>query len=334
MSKRIDFCTNCRKECEYILKKSKIKKYIREKEYEFEITVAICKECGKEIDIPGLLDRNIKEVDTQFRYKEGIVSIDGIKKMMEIYKIGKAPLSYALGFGEITITRYLDGQIPSKEYSDIIKNALLSPHFMKEKLYENKEKIADTAYKKAYNAATNIENLFNVSEVMLKVISYIFRKTEEVTPLMLQKILYYIQGINLALYEEEMFPEECRAWLHGPVYKDVYNLFRDFKYNPIDDARFTIFDNSDVNLSSKEKNVIELVVNTFGMYSGKTLEKITHKEEPWIKAREGYGEGIPSDELITTDSMKDYFKKVNKKFNLSREDEVRKYIINMFAFMP
>ena len=26
-----------------------------------------------------------------------------------------------LGFGEVTITRYLSGQIPSKEYSDIIK---------------------------------------------------------------------------------------------------------------------------------------------------------------------------------------------------------------------
>ena len=61
---------------------------------------------------------------------------------LKIYKIGKAPLSLALGFGEVTITRYLSGQIPSKEYSDIMKMALSSPTFMKEKLQENKGKIA------------------------------------------------------------------------------------------------------------------------------------------------------------------------------------------------
>ena len=48
---------------------------------------------------------------------ENLVSIDDIKKLMEIYHLGKAPLSYALGFGEITITRYLYGQIPSRAVS-------------------------------------------------------------------------------------------------------------------------------------------------------------------------------------------------------------------------
>ena len=76
------------------------------------------------MDIPGLLDANIRAIDEQYRHAEGIVSIDDIQKIMAIYNIGKAPLSIALGFGEITITRYLSGQMPSKEYSDIIKKAL------------------------------------------------------------------------------------------------------------------------------------------------------------------------------------------------------------------
>ena len=48
-------------------------------------------------------------------------------RLMKIYKIGRAPLSLALGFGEVTIPRYLEGQMPSKEYSDIIKATLSSP---------------------------------------------------------------------------------------------------------------------------------------------------------------------------------------------------------------
>lgn len=42
--------------------------------------------------------------------------------------------SLALGFGEVTISRYLEGQIPSKEYSDVVRAALASPAFMKQKL--------------------------------------------------------------------------------------------------------------------------------------------------------------------------------------------------------
>ena len=112
-----DFCTVCRKETGYTLQKRNITKIIKGVEYIFSITVAVCDECGEEMSIPGLIDRNIQEIDEQYRAYEGIVSIDDIEKLMKIYKIGKAPLSLALGFGEVTITRYLSGQIPATERS-------------------------------------------------------------------------------------------------------------------------------------------------------------------------------------------------------------------------
>ena len=231
---RRDFCIECRKETEYLLQKKDIVKNIRDKEYTFAITVAVCAECGEEMSIPGLIDKNVQEIDEQYRAAEGLVSIDDIEKLMKIYKIGKAPLSLAPGFGEVTIPRYLEGQVPSKEYSDIMKAALSSPAYMKQKLMENREKLTDAAYRKAFAAAESIESLFSVSDKMLRVIAYIFEKLEEVTPLMLQKLLYFIQGVYSALYGRPIFEEDCRAWVHGPVYPEVYELFRDFKYNPID----------------------------------------------------------------------------------------------------
>ena len=138
---RRDFCIECRKETEYLLQKRDIVKIIRDKEYIFGITVAICAECGKEMSVPGLIDKNVQEIDEQYRAAEGLVSMDDIEKLMKIYKIGKAPLSLALGFGEVTIPRYLEGQIPSKEYSDIVKAALASPAYMKRKLMENRKKM-------------------------------------------------------------------------------------------------------------------------------------------------------------------------------------------------
>lgn len=330
---RKDFCIACRKETEYYLQKMPVTKTIREKEYMFYITTAICSECGEEMSLPGLLDQNVKEIDHQYREMEGIVTIDDIEKLMKIYKIGKAPLSLALGFGEVTITRYLDGQIPSKEYSEIIRKALTSPAFMKKMLDVHRDKIAVTAYNKAMQAADEVMNLFSVSEKMLRAISYLFRELEEVTPLMLQKLLYFIQGIHLAFYGTSVFPEDCEAWVHGPVYREVYDLFRDFKYNPIEDVRFSVLNDTNVELSTDEKRVMDLVINTFGMYGGKVLERITHNEEPWTKARRGYGDGIYSDERITKESIQQYFKRMDEEYDFKTEKGINNYIDHMIE-MP
>ena len=328
---RKDFCIECRKETEYILKKKPIKKVIKDKEYDFSITVAVCAECGEEMSLPGLIDKNIQEIDEQYRITEGIVTIEDIERMMQIYKIGKAPLSLALGFGEVTITRYLSGQIPSKEYSDVLKEALTSPAIMKNKLFENKDKIADAAYNKAVKAADELENLFSVSEKMLRVIAYIFECLEEVTPLMLQKLLYFVQGISFVQLGRPMFSEDCQAWVHGPVYPEVYDLFRNFKYNPIEDARFALFDGSVDLLTDEEKGVIDLVVNSFGLYGGKTLERITHNEEPWKKARRGYSDSIPSNVALSKESIKEYFEDVNKKYSIGSKEGLINYITSMLS---
>lgn len=326
---RRDFCIVCRKETEYFLQKRDIVKTFRDKEYTFGITAAVCTECGKEMSITGLIDKNVQEIDEQYRATEGLVSIDDIEKLMKIYKIGKGPLSLALGFGEVTIPRYLEGQMPSKEYSDVVRAALASPAYMRRKLTENRDKLTDVAYKKAMSTIQSIESLFSVSEKMLRVISYVFEKLEEVTPLMLQKLLYFIQGIYSASYGRPIFMEDCRAWIHGPVYPEVYDLFRDFKYNPIDDARFALLGGTADALTDDEKKAIDLVVNTFGMYGGKVLERITHNEEPWKEARKGYGGSIPSSELLPKECIMKYYIAVNKKYDINTETGLQAYIHNM-----
>ena len=330
---RRQFCIECREETRYRIQPVSYIKYIKDKEYEFTISEAVCERCGEIVNIPGLIDSNAQEVDRQYRLYEGIVSIDDIYDLMEIYKIGKAPLSLALGFGEITITRYLMGQVPSKEYSDIIRKALESPIFMIEKLNENIDKIGETAYKKAMNAAKEVKPLFALSEKMLLTISYVFKKAGEVTPLALQKMLYYIQGIYMVLFDVELFNEECEAWAHGPVFKDVYEVFKSFKYNPIDDTRFSMFQNRFNELSDSEKKVIDLVIESFGMYSGKTLERITHGETPWMEARINCMPEEPSNETISKESIKKYFSEVAEKYEIDSVDGIRKYINNRLGIV-
>ena len=330
MRERKDFCTECRRETSYTLKKIKINQTIREKKYTFEITAAFCNECGGEMGIPGLMDYNMKEIDEQYRKAEEVITVEDIERLMKLYNIGKAPLSLALGFGEVTISRYLAGQVPSKEYSDIMLHALASATYMKELLDRNREKIGETAYKKAHIAATQMENLYVAVPVeLLAVIAYIFSALHEVTPLTLQKLLYYIQGNYAAIYDKPLFDAPCEAWVHGPVYRNVYNLFRDFKYNPIDDDRFVPLKESALPLTLEAKEVVDRVLDTFGMYSGKVLENITHKEAPWLDARKGFLPDETSHAEISLDAMKSYFKKVDEKYNIRTEEGLRKYISKM-----
>ncbi len=326
---RRDFCTECRKETGYILTKKQSKRTVRGKEYIFGITAAVCEECGGEMNIPGLIDKNVHEIDEQYRSAEGLVSVEDIGKLMKIYKIGKAPLSLALGFGEITITRYLEGQVPSKEYSDVIKAALSSPEYMKHKLIENRDKLTEAAYRKSLAAAVNMEKLFSLSDKMLGVISYLFKKLEEVPPLTLQKLLYFIQGIHSALYKRPLFEEDCSAWIRGPVYPEVYDLFKDFKYDPIDDDRFAVLEGTEDILTEDEKRVIDLVADTFGMYGGKVLERITHNEDPWMESGKGYSDDISSHELLQKQRIMRYYIEVNRKYRIDTEEGLQKYIHDM-----
>ena len=181
--KKEDFCVFCREVKPYSVVKKNIRKRIRDKDYSFVITTYVCDCCHHEMGVPGVFDLNSREIDEQYRRAESIVSIEDIRDLMEIFNIGKTPLSLALGFGEITITRYLEGQVPSKEYSDVIRRALSSPAFMKEMLVKNREKIADSAFLKAMKAAEGLEKAFLISDKMQGAIAYIFHVIDEASPL-------------------------------------------------------------------------------------------------------------------------------------------------------
>ena len=327
--KKEDFCVFCREVKPYSVVKKNIRERIRDKDYSFVITTYVCGCCHHEMSVPGVFDLNSREIDDQYRRAESIVSIEDIKDLMKIYNIGKTPLSLALGFGEITVTRYLEGQVPSKEYSDVIRRALSSPSFMKELLLKNREKIAEPAFRKAMRAAEDLEKAFLISDKMQGAIAYIFHALDEASPLALQKLLYYIQGVYSALTGKLMFSETCEAWRHGPVYRNACNLLRDYRYSPADDARFAVLRCKKELLSDDERQAADLVLGTFGRYSGKALELIARKEDPWVRARQGYGPDESSGAEISNDSIREYFASVNRKYNLSSEEGLNHYISAM-----
>ena len=121
-----------------------------------------------------------------------------------------------------------------------------------------------------------------------------------------------------------MIEDNCEAWAYGPVFPDIYEKYKTQGNSAILDYDKSI-DDSDL-FSSDELRVLDYVVECFGIYNGYVLMKLTHKERPWIEARAGIPEFIPSSNIINNETIYNYFDEKNKKYSLHTVDGVNAYI--------
>lgn len=131
-------------------------------------------------------------------------------------------------------------------------------------------------------------------------------------PLKLQKLLYLAQGYSYAFYDRPLFKDELEGWVHGPVVRSVYDIFKNYQYNFID----TNFEIEDIDEDAKD--VLKYVLDNFAKYDAKYLEKISHEQEPWILSREGLDPDERSDKTISKESIANYF--INEVFQPELEE--------------
>ena len=120
----------------------------------------------------------------------------------------------------------------------------------------------------------------------------------DVTPLKLQKLLYYTQAVCLVKYNKPAFDDEIEAWEYGPVIRKIYDKYKG-RRTIIKPTKKTSNLDKDVMLST------DIALAHYGEMSAATLIRETHSEDPWINA---YEEG--KDNIITIQSMKKYYKKI------------------------
>lgn len=131
---------------------------------------------------------------------------------------------------------------------------------------------------------------------------------EGITHLKLQKLLYYAQGICLAICNRKLFDDEIEAWQHGPVVRNVYEVFCSFGRNPISISMTKqdedIINNLEQNREIKE--VLDLTYDNFAIYTAWQLRQMTHVDgSPWDVTEKSKGLG----QIIDVELIKDYFKR-------------------------
>ena len=322
------FCEECRNDVEYTTASVPMVGRIKGKEYQYTGSEARCMDCGSLLYVPELSDANLRSLYDVFRQENGIILLEIIRAIPEKYAIGKRPLSLLLGWGEQTYSRYSDGNIPTRQYSDTLLRIYNEPQFYAELLEANKANLpSQHAYEKSRHAVDALLSSSNSSCSKINtVIQYILFKCEDITPLALQKALYYVQGFHYAFHRDFLFEEDCQAWVHGPVYRDIYFRYRDYRFDPI--KRTSSFD-SEI-FSAGEKAIYDSVINNICCYSGKILERFTHNETPWLVTRGSLPLSEPSDKIIEKSIIGAYFDEVKSKYRMVNPSDIRSYAQDMF----
>lgn len=325
------FCEECRKDVNFTVEDKQMEGTIKDISYKYMGKIARCTDCQSEIYVAKVNDYNLKALYDEYRKKNNIISLEEILEISPKYDIGKRPLSLLLGWGEHTFTRYCDGDIPTKQYSEELKKIYEDPQYYNEILEKNKANLnSETTYTKSKKAVEKLIGKYLNQKFKINIaIEYLLNKCEDITPLALQKLLYYVQGFYYAFNEEFLFEEDCQAWVHGPVYPEVYQKYKDYKFDPIKQSSEPV----DLGLTSSETAIFDSVAKNLSCYSGKVLEEFTHSETPWLKARENLLNYEPTTRRIQKEDIGNYFKKVKEKYDMINPGDIKSYAQTMFEII-
>jgi uncharacterized phage-associated protein len=123
-----------------------------------------------------------------------------------------------------------------------------------------------------------------------------------ITPMAIQKLVYFAHGWMLAVYGRPLISQLIQAWDYGPVIVDLYREFKHFGDLPITQLA------KDVHLriqKYRDPAVADLLNQTWETYKHFTaiqLSNMTHvRGSPWSLARE------KNQPFIDNDSIRTYF---------------------------
>lgn len=134
------------------------------------------------------------------------------------------------------------------------------------------------------------------------VAEFVLRRVGTISTMKLQKLCYYCQAWELAWEGVPLFDEDFHAWANGPVCKELFAKHKgEFSVSP------GFFGGSNHEFEAREIENMDSVIGFYKDMSPWDLSFLTHKEQPWKNARGNTPLGEPGDNLITKDSMQDYY---------------------------
>jgi uncharacterized phage-associated protein len=131
---------------------------------------------------------------------------------------------------------------------------------------------------------------------------------KQLSPMQLQKLVYFAHGWYLALTGQLLVNEHVEAWKFGPVFPSLYQAFKQYGGGPIlGRAPKPDTDTDSVTvISEADKRILRRVWEVYGSWSAEQLSQLTHLPNgPWHKTRRQNPNRLGSD--IPDSDIREYF---------------------------
>ena len=132
------------------------------------------------------------------------------------------------------------------------------------------------------------------------VAEYILTKLGSMSTWKLQKLVYYSQAWHLVWEERELFSSKIEAWANGPVCPDLYAAHKG-------SFSITTVGGNASGLSKDEVSTVDATISFYNKYTGQQLSDLTHREAPWLDARQGMSASERGTVEITTEKLAEYY---------------------------
>lgn len=333
--KQYTFCEYCMKEQHYIVREIKKTAILNKEKILYDGKDSYCSVCRNEIFVNDVCRANLESLYTEYRRKHELIENDKIRLILHRYDIEEEALSLLLGFSKDAVSRYLKGDMISVHDSDMLKKIYDNIQYYSLMLATNKDKIKPDEYWKSRKAVRFLTTTGQVESKIDGVIKYILTRCDDVTPLMVQKLLYYVQAFYYVFTDHFLFEEDLKAGDRGPAFESVMERYEVCGFHSINNE---ILNNETLKLDDIEKNVTEAVLKFYGCYSGKILEKMVQNESPWILTRKQMLErcrgelelSFEESEIINKELISIYFRGIKDKYNMISVLDMEKYSRDIF----
>ncbi len=142
----------------------------------------------------------------------------------------------------------------------------------------------------------NAGGLGNGVNSALMIADYIISKGKgKLAPLQVIKLVYISHGYTLALVDKPLIGDRIEAWKYGPVVPVLYHALKHYGRNCISQLYYSgtgladegikdCEDYLDEAIASKDRTVVDRVMEVYGSFTSSQLSNLTHeKGTPWAK---------------------------------------------------
>lgn len=140
---------------------------------------------------------------------------------------------------------------------------------------------------------------------------FLYRSAQDgdlITPLKMQKLVYYAYAWTLVKNGKKLFGEKIQAWPSGPVIPSLYNELKQYGSAPVSLEYLGVTSEEKIGpliekFPSNIKPTLDAVYEQYISKSAFELVALTHSEKPWLEAREGLSPTERSNVTISDETI-------------------------------